>query len=70
MCSGSCGFWKRIRPVSSSGLTLTILQPLRAAFCNSRQHPRMIGARILADDEDRVGMLKILDPHRRFADAD
>ena len=35
MCSGSCGFWKRIRPVSISGLTLTILQPLRAAFCSS-----------------------------------
>ncbi len=34
------------------------------------QHPRMIGAGILADDEDRVGMLKIRDPHGRFADAD
>ncbi len=33
--SGSCGFLKRIIPVSGSGLTLTILQPLRAAFCSS-----------------------------------
>ncbi len=33
--SGSCGFLNRIIPVSGSGLTLTILQPLRAAFCSS-----------------------------------
>ena len=57
-------------PVSGSGLTLTIWQPLRAAFCSSRQHARMAGAGVLADDEDRVGVREVLELDRGLADAD
>ena len=68
--SGSCGFLNRIIPVSGSGLTLTILQPLRGGLLQLRQHARVAGAGVLADDEDAVGVAEVLDLHRRLADAD
>ena len=34
------------------------------------QHARVVGARVLAEDEDRVGMLEVLECHRALAHAD
>ena len=68
--SGFCGFLNRIIPVSGSGLTLTILQPLRRRLLQLGQHARVAGAGVLADDEDAVGVREVLDLHGRLADAD
>ena len=34
------------------------------------QHPRAVGARVLADDEDRLGMREVVEQHGSLADAD
>ena len=34
------------------------------------QHPRAVGARVLTDDEDRLGMCEIVEHHGPLADAD
>ena len=34
------------------------------------EHPRMVGARVLADDEDQVGPLEVVEGDRALADAD
>src|SRR5690606_33774568 len=39
-------------------------------FAQRLEHPRMIGARVLAEHEDRVGMLEILEADGAFAHAD
>ena len=39
-------------------------------FAQLAQHARMVGARVLAEDEDRIGLLEIGQRHRALADAD
>ena len=64
------GFLKRKLPTSGSGLTLIILAPFSLARLESGQHPRVIRPRILADDENSVGLQKIVQSDRPFADPD
>ena len=35
-----------------------------------RQHPGVVGARVLADDEDQLGGVDVVERHRALADAD
>ena len=46
------------------------LAPVARRLLQFRQHARMAGPRVLADDEDAVGVGKVLDFDRRLADAD
>ena len=48
---GVCGFLNRIKPASGSGLMETIRAPRCFAFFERGQHPRVIRAWILPDDE-------------------
>ena len=46
---------------------------LRAAFDRFTQrfeHPRMVGAGVLAPDENRIGVFEVVEGHGAFADAD
>ena len=65
-----CGSLNRIRPASGSGLTAMILAPLAFAFSSDRQHARVVGAGVLAGDQDAVGVREVVDGHRALADAD
>ncbi len=41
-----------------------------ARFLQLGQHPRMVGAGVLAEDDDQVGFLEIFQQHRALADTD
>ena len=57
-------------PGSRSGLKDTILAPRRRCPFQFGEHARMVGPRVLTDDEDGVGLLEIIERHGPFADAD
>ena len=68
--TGSCGAAKR----SSAALAQRIEHDDRRAapgrLAQRGQHARMVGAGVVAEAEDRVGMVEILERHRALADAD
>ena len=65
-----CGFLKRISPASGSGLIAMIFAPLRFAVSSAREHPRVVRARVLADDDEQVRLGDVVQAHRALADAD
>ncbi|MNZ44281.1 hypothetical protein D3C78_619110 [compost metagenome] len=46
------------------------LCPALDRFAQGLEHPRVVGAGVLADDEDRVGMLQVVKHHSAFAHAE
>ena len=54
-----CGFLNRISPASGSGLTATIVAPRCLASSSADEHPRVVGARVLPDDHDQVGVVEM-----------
>ena len=56
-----CGFWKRSSPASGSGLIDRIRAPFSLAISSARQHPRVVGAGVLAADHDEVGGVDVLE---------
>ena len=67
---GSCGAANRSSARSRSGLITTIGAPRREALCSSVIIRGLLVPGILPDDEDRVGVVEILEQHRALADAD
>ena len=67
---GVCGFLKRTRPASGSGLTAMILRAVCLGLLQGGEHPGVVGARVLADDDDQVGLVEILEGDAALADAD
>ena len=51
------------------GLTETIFPPFRLQVCMA-QHTGMIGSRVLAQNENRLGFIKIFKGDRSFSYAD
>ena len=66
----SCGFLKRKLPDFRQRIDRDDLAAVPFRDLQRRQHPRMIRARILADDENRLGQLEILQRDRPLADPD
>ncbi len=56
MPDGRCGLRKRISPASGSGLIATIRAPRRLRLLERAQHARVVGAGVLADDQQQVGV--------------
>ena len=59
--SESC-FWKRI----------DVNDVCTVVFCipQCREHPRMIGSRVLSDDHDHISMIEVIECDGALADAD
>ena len=49
---------------------LTIWRRARLGLLQRGQHARVVRARVLADDEDGVGVLEVVERDRALADAD
>ncbi|CAM5307556.1 hypothetical protein STENM327S_06075 [Streptomyces tendae] len=56
-----CGFLNRSSPASGSGLTATTRAPLRLGLFQCGQLPRVVGAGVLAHQEDQVGVVEIVE---------
>ena len=65
-----CGLRNRISPASGSGLTATIVAPLRLASLQRGQHARVVRARVLADDDEQFGVVDVVERDAALADAD
>ena len=48
-------------PASRSGLIETILAPLLLGLLQRGEHPRVVGAGVLADDHDQLGVVDVLE---------
>ena len=70
ICTGDCGLAKRTSPGSFSGLNTRIGHAALAAVLQVVQHARRVGADVVADDEDAVGLLEVLQLHRAHRHAD
>ena len=58
----SAGCLNRISPASGSGLIATMRAPA-LGLLERREHARVVGARVLADDEDQVGLREVVERH-------
>ena len=64
------GFLKRISPASGSGLTATMVATRLLGGLQVVEHARGVGARVLAADDDELGLLQGAQRDRALADAD
>ncbi len=65
-----CGLRNASSPASGSGLIATIGRAVVLGPLQRRQHSGVVGARVLADDEDQLGGVDVVERHRALADAD
>ena len=70
LASAICGLAKRSSPRSRSGLKVTIGTPRRARVLQVVQHARAVGADVLAEEEDRVGLSEVVQDNGADRDAD
>ena len=64
------GFLNRSVPASGSGLTLTMRGAVALGLFQGGEHPGVVGAGVLAGDDDEVGVVEVVEQHAALADAE